>query len=207
MWKTDGEDRATIIGVFLFYVNFRLFATGKLAIFSILPGVELGFLPRLYDLYPGFLYNPGVCRYNENRKTMHQEANVMSFTVFTDGFSNLPGSALNGRGISILPSTYYVDGKPVEYDGDVDRFDAHGYYDSLRAGTEVRTSLVNAQAFQDAFLPALQRGEDIVYVGLSSAVSGTYQAAVMPPRPCPSSFPSGRSARWIPRAPGWAPGS
>ena len=41
----------------------------------------------------------------------------MSFAVFTDSCSNLPGSLLQHFGIRVLPCSYTVDGKQIIYGG------------------------------------------------------------------------------------------
>lgn len=101
----------------------------------------------------------------------------MSYTVFTDACSNLPGRILRELSICVLPCSYVMDGVPGVYDGDIDAFDSHGYYNKLRGGSELKTSLINSQLFTDHFRPELEQGKDVVYVGLSSGVSGTLQAA------------------------------
>ena len=100
----------------------------------------------------------------------------MSFAVFADGSANLPQSLLDG--ISLLPCEYTVDGKPEVYFGDVDHFDGHAYYESLRKGCKIGTSLLNSQLFITHFTPVLEGGQDIIYVSMSSGISGTYNAAV-----------------------------
>ena len=103
----------------------------------------------------------------------------MSYTVFTDGCSNLPKRLVRQLDIRLLPCSYTLDGEPGVFDGDLDAFDTHAYYDKLRAGSVMKTSLLNAQLFIDHFRPELTKGNDVVYVGLSSGVSGTLQAARM----------------------------
>lgn len=103
----------------------------------------------------------------------------MAFDVFTDSCSNLPGKLLKSLNIRVLPCTYTVNGELVNYDGDVESFDAKKYYDLLRSGAEVKTSLLNTQTFLDHFLPVLEAGRDIVYTGLSAGISGTIQAATI----------------------------
>ena len=51
-----------------------------------------------------------------------------TYAIFTDGFSNLPGQLLTSLDIHILPCTYFVDGEPVHYNGDIETFDSHTYY-------------------------------------------------------------------------------
>lgn len=101
----------------------------------------------------------------------------MSYTVFTDGCSNLPGRLLTGLNIRVLPCSYTLDGEPGVFDGNLDAFDSHGYYEKLRGGSEMKTSLLNSQLFMDYFRPELEKGLDVVYTGLSSGISGTIQAA------------------------------
>lgn len=101
----------------------------------------------------------------------------MSYTVFTDGCSNLPMSLLRELDIRVLPCSYTLDGESGVFDGNLDAFDSHAYYEKLRAGSVMKTSLLNSQLFIDHFRPELEKGNDVVYVGLSSGISGTLQAA------------------------------
>lgn len=101
----------------------------------------------------------------------------MSFSIFTDSCSNLPGALLRDLDIQVLPCSYVIDGQTVHYSGDIEHFDAPAYYNQIRAGKTVTTALLNPQTFLDYFRPALEAGSDIVYVGISSGISGTYQAA------------------------------
>lgn len=101
----------------------------------------------------------------------------MSFSIFVDGSSNLPGHLLRELTIEILPCSYTMNGQPSTYDGSLDSFDAHEYYDMLRQGGRVQTSLLNTQLFLDSFRPVLERGEDVVYFSMSSGISGTCHAA------------------------------
>ena len=99
----------------------------------------------------------------------------MSFAVFADGSANLPKSMLEG--ISLLPCEYTIDGKSQTYWGDVDSFDAHEFYEGLKNGKTVRTSLLNTQLFLSRFGTILTSGTDIIYISMSSGISGTYNAA------------------------------
>lgn len=101
----------------------------------------------------------------------------MSFTLFTDGCSNLPTLLRKKLDIRLLPCSYSIDDEPATYNGDLDTFDSHEYYTQLRAGKRVKTSLLNSDLFLTHFRPVLEAGMDVVYVGLSSGISGTIQAA------------------------------
>ena len=100
----------------------------------------------------------------------------MAFAVFADGTANLPGRMLEG--IRLLSCDYVMDGKACTYQGDLDRFDGHAYYEKLRAGLTVHTSLLNTEKFLSSFTPILKMGMDVIYISMSSGISGTYNAAV-----------------------------
>ena len=111
----------------------------------------------------------------------------MSFTVFADGSANLPASCLEG--ITLLPCNYCVEGVQKEYLGDVDHFDAKSYYDALRQGSKITTSLLNTHLFLEHFREVLAQGQDAVYVSMSSGISGTYQAAMNAKEELAEEFP------------------
>lgn len=120
----------------------------------------------------------------------------MSFTVFTDACSNLPDSILSSRDIRPLPCSYVLDGEPGTYTGQLADFDFHGYYNKLRSGSVVKTSLLNAHLFLTHFRPELEQGRDVVYVGMSSGISGTIQSARMAAEELEEEFP-GRTVRVV----------
>ncbi|WP_408070332.1 DegV family protein [Butyrivibrio sp. JL13D10] len=100
----------------------------------------------------------------------------MSFTVFADGCANLPKKLLDG--ISLLPCSYLVNDEPVTYTGDIEDFDGHAYYEGLKNGDKVKTSLLNTALFLEYFTPIASNGGDIIYIAMSSGISGTYNAAI-----------------------------
>lgn len=120
----------------------------------------------------------------------------MSYTVFTDGCSNLPGRLLKELDIRVLPCSYVMDDVPGTYLGDIDAFDTHAYYDKLRSGSVMKTSLLNSQLFMDHFRSELEQGLDVVYVGMSSGISGTIQAARIAAEELEEEFP-GRTVRVV----------
>ena len=104
-----------------------------------------------------------------------EEASSMPFSVFADGSANLPQKMLDG--ITLLPCHYTVNGEPRIYEGDVDHFDGRAFYDSLRKGAVIRTSLLNTELFVSRFAPVLAQGIDVIYISMSSGISGTFNAA------------------------------
>ena len=100
----------------------------------------------------------------------------MSFAIFTDTSANLPTPLLRQHGVTAIPFSYYIDGNEFTCT-DTDNFDASAFYGSIRRGTVVSTSLINPGRYYENMLPAIQAGQDILFVGMSSGISGSYGAA------------------------------
>ena len=83
----------------------------------------------------------------------------MTFEVFADGSANLPKSMLEG--ISLLPCEYSVNDQIHTYLGDVDNFDAHSFYEGLKNGNVIKTTLLNTSLFLSHFTPLLEKGKDV----------------------------------------------
>ncbi len=111
----------------------------------------------------------------------------MNFVVFVDGSANLPKKMLDN--IRVLPCSYLLDGENVVYDGAVESFDYKTFYDGLAKGMEAKTSLLNTDLFLEYFRPVLLGGQDILYVAMSSGISGTYNAARLAAEELMEEFP------------------
>ena len=96
--------------------------------------------------------------------------------IVTDTSANLPRALVLEHGITMLPFQYSVDGVPVEYSEDWNA-DGKRFFEAMRAGAVVDTSLVNMGRFIDCFEPMLAAGDDVIYIGMSSGISGTYNAS------------------------------
>ena len=101
----------------------------------------------------------------------------MSFVVFADSGCNLPQRKLQELEIQVVPFAYELDGKLITCPKYPDGFDGKSYYNRLRQGAQVKTSLINSEAFYQAFHPIVDGGSDVLYVGISSGISGTVAAA------------------------------
>ncbi|MBQ4118407.1 MAG: DegV family protein, partial [Oscillospiraceae bacterium] len=92
--------------------------------------------------------------------------------LFADTASNLTVALNKKYNVNIIPLSYTMDGKDVPYDLEKD-FDGKAFYDAMRNGAEMKTSMANSSAFYEAFEETVKNGDDIIYIGLSGGVSGT----------------------------------
>ena len=82
--------------------------------------------------------------------------------VMTDNAANLPPDLRAQYGITELCLTYTIDGEPVDISKP---FDGHAFYEAMRKGAEVKTSMITPLAAREAMEPVLDRGDDVLYVG------------------------------------------
>lgn len=101
------------------------------------------------------------------------------FQIFTDSSANLPEAVTAEYGIGVLPFHYVIDEKEYAASGTGAEFDGKAFYDQMRAGVSVRTSMINAAAYEDAFEQALRQETDVLYIGMSSGISGAFHSATL----------------------------
>ena len=101
----------------------------------------------------------------------------MSFAVFTDTSANLPTPIAREKDIAILPFSYYIDGVACRC-LDTEAFDGSQYYGAIRRGTAVSTSLIPPGVFEEGFRPVLQEGRDVLFVSMSSGISGSFSSSL-----------------------------
>ena len=106
--------------------------------------------------------------------------------LFTDTSANLPAEIIDEYGIEVVPFSYTIDG--VEYISERE-FDGNAFYAAMRAGSEVKTSMVNAGTFIERFKTALDAGKDVLYIGMSGGISGTANAALMAKQELDEEYP------------------
>lgn len=115
----------------------------------------------------------------------------MSFSVLTDTTANLDSGLAKKFDIGVLPFSYFVRGQ--EYHClDTDSFRCKEYYDEIRKGVEVTTAQINPQKYMDFIEPLLKEGKDILFVGLSSGISGSFASAEMAKKELLESYPERR---------------
>ena len=101
----------------------------------------------------------------------------MQFVAISDTSGNLPTAAVRAHDIKMIPFAYYIDGERFTC-LDTESFDGDAFYTLLKT-TEVKTSQINPQEYADFFEPFVKEGKDVVYVAMSSGISGSCQSALL----------------------------
>ena len=96
-----------------------------------------------------------------------------SFVITTESNSEIPYAWEDRTGVGVLRMPYTVN--DVEYYYDLGReTDITGFYNTMRGGATVVTAQRNPNEAADYFEPYLKAGKDILHIGFSSALSGTF---------------------------------
>lgn len=125
-----------------------------------------------------------------SKTLFHRTEEIHLIKIYTDTSANLPEDIIEKYGLAVIPFSYSVNG--IETTGE--NFDGKGFYDAMRAGTIVKTSMINCSSFIEAFGAELSLGNDVIYIGMSGGISGTAHAAEMAADELRAEFPQRRIA-------------
>ena len=100
---------------------------------------------------------------------------MSDYIVYTDSACDISPEILDQWGVRYLSLTFRFEGDETEYSNS--EMPPEPFYAKMRAGEVAKTSAVNVETFKNAFEPELRAGKDILYIGFSSGLSNTVNAA------------------------------
>lgn len=100
----------------------------------------------------------------------------MGFTIVTDTGANITDKVRAHYGIEVVPLTLIMEGEELQFTS-TEGFDYDDYYEKLKEGMKVSTSQVNPAQFAQCFEKILEKGDDVLYIGLSGGVTGSINSA------------------------------
>jgi len=103
----------------------------------------------------------------------------MGYEIVTDSSADLTDELIEQYGIHIVSLSFRVGGEEFPCYVQGEKTDYKRFYDRMRKGEMVDTSLIDMSTCHDLFEGILKRGNDVLYIGFSSALSGSYNAGAM----------------------------
>lgn len=98
--------------------------------------------------------------------------------IVTDSSCDLSIDYIKANNIHVIPFTYNIDGQ--DYTDDFGQTMAYAeFYNRLREGSMSTTSQITAYTFEQTFRTFVEEGYSVIYIGFSSALSETFNNAVM----------------------------
>ncbi len=96
-----------------------------------------------------------------------------TFVITTESNAEVPYQWEDETGVPVLRMPYIVNDQEFFYDLGRET-DIPAFYATMRGGATVVTAQRNPNEALEYFEPFLQRGKDILHIGFSSALSGTF---------------------------------
>lgn len=112
---------------------------------------------------------------------------MAQYVIMTDSCCDLPTN-LAGE-LEVLPLRLELKGREYRNYLDGREIGFQAFYNQVRAGEMPVTSAVNVGEFEEAMRPVLESGRDILCLCFSSALSTTYQSAVIAAQGLKESYP------------------
>ena len=102
----------------------------------------------------------------------------MAIKIVTDSSCDLGINFIEENNIELILLLLNLDGETLKDDLGKS-LGYREFYEKLRAGSMPSTSQINIYTFEEKFKELLDAGYEILYIGLSSALSGTFNSANM----------------------------
>ncbi len=101
----------------------------------------------------------------------------MSYAIVTDSSCNLTSKQIEDFDLTVISLKYFANGEAFDgYTKGVEP-DYKAFYDMARKKESLSTTLPSPDLCIEVFDKLLAEGKDILYIGFSSGLSGTYQVA------------------------------
>lgn len=112
--------------------------------------------------------------------------------IFVDAAGDFPKELLRHEDISVISMDISINDHILSYSPlTSDEETMKVFYRDVAAGALPTTTMVSAYRFEELFEPLLRRGEDVLYLCLSSSLSGMYEQALLAQRTLHEKLPEG----------------
>ncbi len=117
---------------------------------------------------------------------------MRDYVLMTDSCCDLSASLAEELGIFVLPLSLELSGQTYHNYLDGREIGFSDFYNRIRAGETATTSAISVGIFEETMRPFLESGKDILCLSFSSALSTTYQSAVIAAGEMAEAFPEAK---------------
>ncbi len=104
----------------------------------------------------------------------------MAFYLLTDAACDLDKEFVDAQeNFYVFPMNYSINGKEYVFTSFDGSDDLKNLYDQMREGAVPTTAQINLNEYLDVFTRMVKAGHEVLYICLSSGLSGTFQTAVL----------------------------
>ena len=114
---------------------------------------------------------------------------MSDYVLMTDSSCDLPAGLAAEMELCVLPLSIYIEDKQYFNYLDGREISFKDIYAKLRTKCPAKTSAVNMEAFLEPMEEILKTGRDVLYIGFSSGLSGTYNAGAAAAQELAAKYP------------------
>lgn len=111
------------------------------------------------------------------------------YKLFVDSDCDVTKKEAEAYGAYFIPMPYVDGDKEIKPYVDFEEFDAHAFYQALRDGKMVTTCAISPEEYKNMIRPFFEKGEDILYVHFSAAMTMTFDAMHLALKELAEEFP------------------
>lgn len=102
------------------------------------------------------------------------------YVIITDSTCDLTPELIEELDIVVIPMEFTMaEGEVYKNYPDGRELGFQAFYDRVRASAQPKTNQINAATYMEVAAPYLDKGQDVLILAFSSALSGTYQSSVL----------------------------
>lgn len=114
---------------------------------------------------------------------------MRDYVITVNSTVDLPKEWLAERGVPVAPLQYMIDGETYT---DMEGLSAKEFFAKLREGKMSVTSQVTLDGAMKLFEPYVKDGKDVLHLGFSSALSGTYNSMCIAAKMLKEKYPGAK---------------
>lgn len=117
---------------------------------------------------------------------------MREYIILADSCSALSGELRSKYNIEYMMNNVVINGREVPSDLDWRQMSAQEYYDGMRNGSRVKSTQVPQETIETTFRKYASEGKDVLYLGTSSALSGSVNTATVIARDIVEEYPEAK---------------
>jgi DegV family protein with EDD domain len=102
---------------------------------------------------------------------------LKEYALITDATCDLPAEVLERLNVRVIPMEFQIGGTLYQHYPDAREMSLTEFYERMQAGERPSTSQINRTTYLKYFEAILETGANILYLSLTAALSGTFQAS------------------------------
>ena len=107
----------------------------------------------------------------------------------TDASCDLSQKQVDEAGVKVLPMEFQIEDKYYQHYPDCRLMSLEEFYDALKNGAMPKTTQINYMSFKAFFEPYLKAGKDVLYTGIPTGLSGTYDTCMIAVKELEEEYP------------------